>query len=400
MPNNLPAQVTSFVGRDGALVELRGLLDAGRVVTVTGAGGVGKTRLALQAGAELLDGSGDGVWLVELAPLADPDLVAATVASVLQVREEPGRPALETLVDALRERAMLIVLDNCEHVLDAVAKVAERLIQTCPGVEILATSREPLGSRASTCTASLPCRCRRPTPASTSRASPSTKPCSSSSTARRSTGRASRSTRPMRMQSCPCAHTSTASRSRSSSPRPGFARSPSRRSSTASTSDSSSCAAEAVPRSRATRLSESLIAWSYDLLLDHERVALDRLSVFAGGWDLDAAETVIAGDDLAGQGRCSTCSGALVDKSLVQAELRGESTRYRLLETIRQYATAQLTKRGDAELLATAIRHRDHFLDLAERVGGPSREGEAEWFERIALEHDNVRAALATAARS
>ena len=143
--HNLAEQVSSFVGRDREVAHVRGLLGSARLVTLAGPGGVGKTRLALQAAAESLDGSGDGVWFVDLAPIVDPALVPGSVAKVLWVREEAGRPVTETLAEALRERKILVVLDNCEQVVQAAALLAERLIARCPRVAMLATSREPLG---------------------------------------------------------------------------------------------------------------------------------------------------------------------------------------------------------------------------------------------------------------
>ena len=144
--HNLPSQVTSFVGRAAELAELRSLLPGGsRLVTIAGPGGIGKSRLALQVAAGALDGAGDGVWLVELAPVAEPELVARTVAAVLGVGEEPGRPVLDTLAAAVGDRSLLVVLDNAEHVLGAAAKLADALMRSCPRVCLLVTSREPLG---------------------------------------------------------------------------------------------------------------------------------------------------------------------------------------------------------------------------------------------------------------
>src|SRR5215472_4598198 len=142
---NLPAQVSSFIGREAELAAVRALVGGSRLVTLTGAGGAGKTRLGLQAAGGLADGSGDGVWFADLAPLADPDLVAVTVADVLGVRQEPGRPVLETLAEAVSGRSLLILLDNCEHVIGACAKLADVLLRGCPNLALLATSREPLG---------------------------------------------------------------------------------------------------------------------------------------------------------------------------------------------------------------------------------------------------------------
>src|SRR5262245_29510895 len=142
---NLPAQVWSFIGREAELAAVRALVAGSRLVTLTGAGGAGKTRLGLQVAAGLLDGAGDGVWFAGLAPLRAPDLVAVTVACVLAVRPAPGRPVLDTLVAAVGGGSLLVVLDNCEHVIGACAKLADALLRNCPGVALLATSREPLG---------------------------------------------------------------------------------------------------------------------------------------------------------------------------------------------------------------------------------------------------------------
>src|SRR6516165_392547 len=142
---NLPAPVSSFIGREAELAAVRTLVGGSRLVTLTGAGGAGKTRLGLQVAAGLADGAGDGVWFADLAPLGDPDLVAATVAGVLGVRQEPGRPVLDTLVEAVGGRRLLVLLDNCEHVIGACAKLADALLRGCPNAALLATSREPLG---------------------------------------------------------------------------------------------------------------------------------------------------------------------------------------------------------------------------------------------------------------
>src|SRR3974390_2022300 len=142
---NLPAQVSSFIGREAELAAVRRLVGGSRLVTLTGTGGAGKTRLALQVAAGLLDGAGDGVWFADLAPLHDPDLVAVTVADVLGVRLEPGRTVLDTVAEAVGGRSLLVLLDNCEHVIGACAKLADGLLRGCPHLALLATSREPLG---------------------------------------------------------------------------------------------------------------------------------------------------------------------------------------------------------------------------------------------------------------
>ena len=164
LPNNLPAQLAPFIGRDREIAEVRVLVNSSRLVTLTGAGGAGKTRLGLQVVAELLDGSGDGVWLAELATVTDPDAVAAAIAAALRIPAQPGRPALDALADALGPQDMLIVLDNCEHLIGACAKTAETILQRCPKVHLLATSREPLGIAGRRSTGCRRCRC--PPPAS------------------------------------------------------------------------------------------------------------------------------------------------------------------------------------------------------------------------------------------
>jgi predicted ATPase len=146
--HNLPSQPTSFVGRAAELAELRALISGGsRLITIAGPGGIGKSRLALQAAADALDGIGDGVWLVEFAPVAEPELVARTAAAALGVREAPGRPMLGTLIDAVGGRALLMILDNAEHLLGSVAELADAIIRSCPAACLLVTSREPLGAR-------------------------------------------------------------------------------------------------------------------------------------------------------------------------------------------------------------------------------------------------------------
>ena len=145
MLNNLPAQVSSFIGRDAEVAEVRRLVAGARLVTLTGVGGAGKTRLGLQVATGLADGTGDGVWFADLAPLQDPGLVAVTVADVLGVRLEPGHPVLESVVAAVGGRSLLVLLDNCEHMIGACAKLADALLRGCPNLALLATSREPLG---------------------------------------------------------------------------------------------------------------------------------------------------------------------------------------------------------------------------------------------------------------
>jgi predicted ATPase len=228
---NLPAQATSFVGRAAELAELRSLVPGGsRLVTIVGPGGIGKSRLALQVAAEALDRADGGVWLVELAPVAEPELVARTAAAVLQVREEPGRPMLDTLVNAVSDRRLLVVLDNAEHVLGAVAKLADVMMRSCPRAWLLVTSREPLGISGERLFR-VPSLAVPPAWLLSSR-------CSYSRSGRRCTGKASPSTPPTPRRWRRSVSAWTGSRWPSSSPRPGWVRSRCRRSAPGSISGS------------------------------------------------------------------------------------------------------------------------------------------------------------------
>jgi predicted ATPase/class 3 adenylate cyclase/DNA-binding CsgD family transcriptional regulator len=393
--HNLPWQATSFVGRTGELAELRSLVQGGsRLVTIAGPGGIGKSRLALQVAAEAVDGDGDGVWLVELAPVADPGMVARTVAAVLQVREEPGRPMLDTLADAVGDRYLLVVLDNAEHVLGAVAKLADALMRSCPRAFLLVTSREPLGISGEHVFRVLPLAVPPADLAAPGRlaAFESVQLFTEHASMHRQGfvldqgNAAAVAAICVRLDGIPLALELAAARLGSLSVPEISARLDHRFRLLTGGSRTS------LPRHQTLR---ALIDWSYDLLNPEEQNVLGRLSVFAGGWTLEAAEAVTAGggtelwqvlDHLA----------ALVGKSLVLAdEIRG-STRYRLLETVRHYAAERLALRAGAELDETRAAHRDHYLALVEtadtHLRGPD---EAVWLDRLEVEFDNIRAALA-----
>jgi non-specific serine/threonine protein kinase len=391
---NLPDQVSSFVGREHELAELRTLLAGRRVVTLTGPGGVGKTRLALRLAAELLDGSGDGVWFVDLAPVVDRQLVGPTVAEAVGLPERPGRPALETLVEGLADRALLVVMDNCEHVVDAAATVVAGLVERCPGVSVLATSREPLripGEQVyrvpSLSTpdeavedvdelARAEAVCLFIERASQQR--------SGFALARENAATVARVCR--RLDGIPLAIELAAVRVRSLSIADLDARLDQRFALLRGGSRT------ALPRQQ-TLL--ALIDWSYQLLSDAERRVLSHLSVFAaGGFDLEAAEAVcsIGGVD---PSDLLDHLDMLVDKSLVQAEDSSSSIRYGLLETVREYAGLKLANRGEAEIKQARLAHRDHYLRLAEAVnqvllGTDRRVG----LDRLSIEQPNLRAAL------
>jgi non-specific serine/threonine protein kinase len=390
----LPAQVSSFIGREAELAEVRALVGGSRLVTLTGAGGAGKTRLGLQAADGLADGTGDGVWFVDLAPLGDPDLVAATVADVLGVHREPGRPVADTLVEAVGERSLLVLLDNCEHVLDACAKLADALLRGCPNLALLATSREPLGVDGERVY-------RVPslgTPADGDdadaiRASEAVRLLEDRAAAHGVAlawdeetasviGRVCR-----RLDGIPLALELAAARLRMMPPVELEARLDARFAILTGGSRA------AQPRQQTLR---AMVDWSWELLTGPERAVLARLSVFAGGFGLAAAEAVAASDDVPPE-EVAAHLGALVDKSLVQFGDTGAGLgRYRLLETVRQYAAGRLDALGPAVADAVRTVHRDYYLALAEAAAsqliGPDQ---AAWLDRLDAELGNLRAAIA-----
>ena len=392
--HNLPSQATRFVGRAAELAELRALVSGGsRLVTIAGPGGIGKSRLALQVAAEAVDGAGDGVWLVELAPVAEPELVAGTVAAVLGVGEEPGRPVLDTLADAVGDRYLLVVLDNAEHVLGAVAKLADVLVRSCPRVFLLVTSREPLGASGEHVFRVPPL----PVPPAGLAAPEELAGFESvqlfAEHAMRRAGfvlddanAAAVAAVCARLDGIPLALELAAARLGSLSVPEISSRLDQRFRLLTGGSRT------ALPRHQTLR---ALIDWSYDLLNPEEQMVLDRLSVFAGGWTLEAAEAVTAAADT-GDWQVLDHLAALVDKSLVQADEIHGSTRYRLLETVRQYAAERLALRAGPEPDETRAAHRDHYLALVETAGRHLRgRDEAVWLDRLEAEFDNIRAALA-----
>jgi predicted ATPase/class 3 adenylate cyclase/DNA-binding CsgD family transcriptional regulator len=393
--HNLPSQATSFVGRAAELTELRALVAGGsRLVTIAGPGGIGKSRLALQVAAEALDGAGDGVWLVELAPVAEPELVARTVAAVLSVREEPGRPMLDTLADAIGDRSLLVVLDNAEHVLGAAAKLADAMMRSCPRASLLVTSREPLGISGEHIFRVRPLAVP---PADLAAPGPLAAFEAVQLFAERAAmhrqgfvvdedNAAAVASVCVRLDGIPLALELAAARLGSLSVPEISSRLDHRFRLLTGGSRT------ALPRHQTLR---ALIDWSYDLLNPGEQIVLDRLSVFAGGWTLEAAEAVTSQGDVR-EWLVLDHLAALVDKSLVQAEEAQGSTRYRLLETVRHYAAERLALRPGPELDQTRAAHRDYYLTLVEtadtHLRGPD---EAAWLDRLESEFDNIRAALA-----
>ena len=393
--HNLPSQATSFVGRIAELAELHALVSGGsRLVTITGPGGIGKSRLALQVAANALDGTGDGAWLAELAPVTEPELVTRTAAAVLRVSEVPGRPMLGTLVDAVRDRDLLLILDNAEHVLGAVAELADAVIGSCPRVCLLVTSREPLGISGEH-VFRVPGLAVPPADLAAAdrlAAFESVQLFAAHAAMYRQgfivddANAAAVAAICVRLDGIPLALELAAARLGSLSASEINARLD-QRFRLLTTGNRT-----ARPRHQTLR---ALIDWSYDLLSSAERTVFERLSVFAGGWTLDAAEAVARGGDVA-EWQVLDLLAALVGKSLVQAEVIHGSTRYRLLETVRHYAAERLALRAGPDLRDTPVAHRDYFRSLVEtgatRLRGPE---EVPWLDRIEAEFDNIRAALA-----
>ena len=395
LPNNLPGQLSAFIGREREISEVRALVESARLVTLTGAGGCGKTRLGLQVAAELLDGSGDGVWLAELAAVTDQDAVPATISQALRLAVQPGRPALEALLDALAPQDVLIVLDNCEHLIGGCAKTAEAIVRRCPRVHLLATSREPLGIGGETLyrvpSLSLP----GPDDSGSGTSGSSDAVALFADRARASGVALSvdEQTGPVvvsvcrRLDGMPLAIELAAARLRSMSLAELHDRLDQR---FRLLTGGSRTALERQQTLAAT------VGWSYSLLAGAEQVLLARLSVFAGGFGLDAAEAVcgFGGLDVLD---VADLLGSLVDKSLVVAEPAGGTLRYRLLETIRLFAAERLAEAGGGKAAADA--HCAHFLAVAEAAAahltGPEQ---GSWLARLDADQANLRRAAQHAA--
>ena len=360
-------------------------------MTLTGVGGVGKTRLALQVAAEVVTDFPNGAWLCEFAPVADPDAVWETLAASLRVQAFPGRSLEESVLEYLAAKRLLLVLDNCEHLLDAIARQVTAITQRCARVSVLATSREGLALAGERIVAvpSLGVPAEDSDVDALMGADAVQLFSDRARAAKNEFALTDRNASAVgvlcrRLDGIPLAIELAAARVRSLSPEDLVARLDQRfklltRGSRA-----------ALERHQTLR---STIDWSYDLLEPTERHALDRLSVFAGGCDLAAAEAVLAGDDL-DELDVVDVLGQLVDKSLVVADDNGDGgVRYRLFESIRQYAQERLEADGDTA--AVRRRHADHYVELAETAGPHLRSrDQLEWIKVIAPDIDNFRAAF------
>ena len=371
--HNLPTQLTSFVGREKEMAEIKALLNSARLVTLTGSGGTGKTRLSIEVSTEELTSFPNGVWLIELAPLSDSSQIIPALAQAFGLQELPFNPLTKLVVDYLRDKKLLLLLDNCEHLIEACARLADDLLHQCAGLKILASSREALGIAGevayrtpsladSESTRLFVERARAANPKfslTDSNASSVTQICS-------------------RLDGIPLAIELAAARVKLLSPEQIAARLDDRFRLLVGGSRT------ALPRQQTLR---ALIDWSYDLLSEEEKQLLRIASVFVGGWTLDALEAVA--DD---PNAIEHLEG-LVNKSLVVTEERGNEMRYFMLETIRQYAREKLfeAKQGSA----ARDRHFVYFDNLSEKMWDVFRSADMiDWRDRAEEEAENFRAAL------
>ncbi|QFY09716.1 LuxR family transcriptional regulator [Nonomuraea phyllanthi] len=389
----LPAEVTSFVGRRHEVAEVKQLLSASRVVTLTGVGGVGKTRLALRVGVEVRRAFRDGVWLVELGALDCPAMLDQVVTEALEIRDHTGDPPMRVLTRFLRDKQLLLILDNCEHMVGECAVLAEALLKAAPDLRVLATSRQALGiageQAVSVAPLPLPGREEPRPPLDALVRQDAVRLFVERARAVLPSFEITEDNRDVvtrivrRLDGLPLGIELAAVRLRALSAEELLQRLDDRfRLLTAGSR-------AVLPRHQTLR---ALIDWSYTLCLDHERLLWQRASVFAGGLDLEAAEAVCSGDGIAREDVIDLVIG-LVDKSVLMREGHPGGVRYRMLETLRQYGRQRLADSGaETELQA---RHRRYYRDLAARaraeVFGPHQ---VAWFGRLQREHHNLRAAL------
>jgi predicted ATPase/class 3 adenylate cyclase len=392
LPNNLPLQVTSFLGRDADVHEVKKLLEKTRLLTLAGTGGVGKTRLALQVGAEVLDQHPDGVWLIDLAGLQDPDLVISETASILGVRVGADRALTDSIIYALKPKRTLIIFDNCEHLIAAAAQITAAIIKGAPQVRVMTTSREALGIAGEV----------------VHRVSSLGVPESSADiTAQNATNygavalfidRATAANTRFTLNDADARVLADICRSLDGIP---FAiELAAARVKVMSVTHLAERLKErfriltggdrtALPRQQTMR---ALVDWSYNLLNERERTILNRVAVFAGGWTLEAASEICA-DDTIESWEILDLISSLVDKSLVVVEMSGTSERYRLLESTWQYAREKLAEAGESEVLNH--KHAVYFLRIAQAADAswPSTSTNA-WVGALEPELANFRAAM------
>ena len=391
---NLPAPLTKFIGREKEQADVIDLITKHRLVTLTGPGGIGKTRLSIRAGEACLRHHVDGVWIVELAPILDPLLVPRTAAIAIGLRDEPQRPVIDMLSDYLRGKEMLLILDNCEHLLDACAQLADTLLKYCPDLKILATSRESLRVLGEWLYAVPPLDL----PKANSSIDMATVSQFSALTLFAERARAVRSDFSLnkdnaktvtmicaQLDALPLAIELIAARARFMSPQTLLTK----------LNDQFVFSAGGVRAgSSRQKTLHNAMTWSYNLLTEPEQVLFRRLSIFAGGFSVEAAQAVCAQEELEGKDIFDLL-GQLIDKSLVIVEgvSTSDEARYYLLETIRQYAFEKL--KGSEEVRSLRLLHLTFFAEMVEEAErnfkGPLQ---ATWYHQLDHELDNLRAAL------
>lgn len=389
---NLPQDITSFVGRSRQLVDLRQRLETARLVTLTGMGGVGKTRLALELARRMVSDFSGGVWLIEFAALDEPALVPQTIAAALGVREEHDRSVQAALAERLGSERTLIVLDNCEHLAEACAELAGTLVRACPDLHVLATSREPLGVAGEAAWSVPPLSV--PDAGAALRVDQlfeygATSLFMERAALARPGFAVGEETAPLVVELCrrldglPLAVELAAARVRVLAIEQILER----------LGDRFRLLARAEQHSPLRqRTLRATIDWSYDLLSDEERLLFARLSVFAGGWTINAAESVCSGDGIAKE-EVLDLLAYLVAKSLVVAGVESPEARYWMPETIREYAWEKLEESGEGESLVAC--HQEWFSEFAEAGdGGLYGPDQGAWVRRLEADHDNLRAAL------
>jgi predicted ATPase/class 3 adenylate cyclase len=398
LPNNLPIQPTSFRGRERDLEEVKALLRQHKLLTLTGSGGVGKTRLALQVGAEVLDHYPDGVWLADFAPITDPELVSSVIAQEIGMAQVEGRRVDESIPQWLRRKKLLLIFDNCEHVLEPVASIADAVIRSCPDVRMLATSRQALdvsGERVlRLASLDVPHKIADLTPTAIMEFGAVALFVDRAVFVDRSF-KLTDDTAPIvadicrRLDGIPLAIELAAARVKVLSI-PNLAQRLNERFKILTGGSRT-----ALPRQKTL---SALIDWSYDLLTPQEQMLFNRVGIFAGGFSLDAATAVCTLGHPEPSRRIDEIEildllSSLTDKSLVVADTSGAHERYRLLESTAAYALEKLQRSGEREALAR--RHAEYFRDQAraadERFGTGSTVG---WLADVELELDNDRAAL------
>lgn len=392
LPNNLPRQLTPLLGRQGVVTEVEALVRSEPLVTLVGTGGVGKTRVALQVGADLLDGSGDGVWFVELAPLSDPGSIAGAIAAAFGLRHQGERPILDTLLAYLKPRRLVLILDNCEHLIEGVAAVVAAILQAAPNVRVLATSRESLritGERLYRMPSlSVPSEGENVT-AESAREYGAIELFVERAAAVNATFRLDDDNAPIvaeiceRLDGIALAIELAAARVKILSPRQ-LARKLDERFHLLTGGSRA-----ALPRQQTMR---ALIDWSHDLLTDPEKQLFRRLAIFVGGWTLEGAEAVCADESLDALDVLDLLD-SLAEKSLVVADVEQSNPRYRMLESTRAFALEKLALSQERAQLER--RHAQWIAGVAER------EFEASWtismderFRTFEPELENVRAAV------